>query len=250
MQTDPATVRFITALVWAPTAFGLYYLLIKGDLLAREDIPAGTRKSVSRVLRHRLLGLLLFGVIPVLILRIIFREFPADYGTGFTFHRPPPWWIYLVLLLIPVAVHRTASEDWNLAVYPQIRIRIWTPGILLVSCISWILYLVAYEFLLRGFLLSTSVAVMPVWLAIALNCTLYALVHLYKGTRETLGAIPAGILFCLLTLRTGNIWWAVLIHSMMALSNEWFSIRAHPEMNFRRKGTTGSPHRRQRGTDG
>jgi uncharacterized protein len=136
--------------------------------------------------------------------------------------------------LIPVTTHRTAGSEKNLNAYPQMRIRAWTPFILLVSGISWVLYLVAYEFLFRGLLLSASVAVMTGWQAITLNCILYALAHLYKGRFETLGAIPVGILLCYLTLRTGNIWWAVLIHSVMALSNEWFSIRAHPEMHFRK----------------
>ena len=70
------------------------------------------------------------------------------------------------------------------------------------------------------------------WPAIALNCILYALAHFYKGPGEILGAIPVGILLCYLTLHTGNIWSAVIIHSTMALSNEWFSIRSHPNMHL------------------
>ena len=70
------------------------------------------------------------------------------------------------------------------------------------------------------------------WAAIALNCSLYAFAHFYKGPGETFGAIPLGIMFCYLTLLTGNIWTAVVIHSVMALSNEWFSIRANPDINL------------------
>ena len=103
-----------------------------------------------------------------------------------------------------------------------------------ISGISWILFLVGYEFLFRGFLLQASLGVMETGPAIALNCALYAFAHFYKGPGETFGAIPAGILFCYLTLLTGNIWCAVILHSVMALSNEWFSLKAHPEMSFTR----------------
>lgn len=101
---------------------------------------------------------------------------------------------------------------------------------LTLSGITWLVFLLGYEFLFRGFLLFASVAVMDVWAAIALNCALYAFAHLYKGPGETFGSIPVGILLCYLTLLTGNIWTALILHSVMALSNEWWSIRAHPNM--------------------
>jgi membrane protease YdiL (CAAX protease family) len=41
-----------------------------------------------------------------------------------------------------------------------------------------------------------------------------------------------GIILCYITLLTGNIWSAVIVHSLMALCNEWFSLRAHPEMKL------------------
>ena len=68
--------------------------------------------------------------------------------------------------------------------------------------------------------------------AMVLNTILYALAHLYKGRMETLGSVPVGVLLCYLTFLTGNIWTAVVIHCLMALSNEWFSIRFHPDMRF------------------
>ena len=68
--------------------------------------------------------------------------------------------------------------------------------------------------------------------AIALNSALYAFAHFYKGPGETFGAIPVGVLLCYLTIVTGNIWCAVVIHALMALSNEWFSLYFHPEMEI------------------
>ena len=70
------------------------------------------------------------------------------------------------------------------------------------------------------------------WQAIALNCALYSFAHFYKGPGESFGSIPVGLILCYLTLLTGNIWMAVLIHCVMALSNEWFSLYFHPEMRL------------------
>ncbi len=101
-----------------------------------------------------------------------------------------------------------------------------------ISGISWVIFLVGYEFLFRGFLLHASLNLMEAGPAIALNCALYAFAHFYKGPGETFGAIPVGILLCYLTMVTGNIWCAVILHSVMALSNEWFSLYFHPEMRI------------------
>jgi len=94
------------------------------------------------------------------------------------------------------------------------------------------IFLVAYEFFFRGFILYASLTVLDPWSAIALNCSLYGFAHFYKGPGETFGAIIVGVLLCYLTIVTGNIWSAVAIHSVMALSNEWFSLRAHPDMKL------------------
>ena len=40
-----------------------------------------------------------------------------------------------------------------------------------------------------------------------------------------------GVLLAYATFRLGSFWFAFLVHSTVALSNEWFSLAFHPEMN-------------------
>ena len=112
------------------------------------------------------------------------------------------------------------------------RVKVWTAPILFINGLSWLLFLLGYEFLFRGFVLFASLEIMDPLPAIALNTTLYAFAHFYKGPGETFGTIPAGILLSYLTILTGNIWCAVFLHSFMALSTEWFALKAHPEMSY------------------
>jgi membrane protease YdiL (CAAX protease family) len=134
--------------------------------------------------------------------------------------------------MILIIGYFAAQKPGNLEYYPQIRTNRWTRGMVVISGTSWVLFLVGYEFLFRGFVLNASLGLMEPGPAIALNCALYAFAHFYKGPAETFGAIPVGIILCYITLITGNIWCAVILHSVMALSNEWFSLRAHPEMKI------------------
>lgn len=233
---DPEYTNFSLALLWSVCGFALYYFLSRDHALAQKWSGKGEHKvQVYKVLIQRGWGFLFLGLIPLILVLLVFRDPVREYGIGFHFKQGLPWWSFLVIPFILVAAYFTSSSPGNLALYPQIRIKDWTSPVLAVSALSWILFLVGYEFLFRGFLLFTSVRVIGPWPAIALNCTLYAFAHFYKGPGETFGAVPMGVLLCYLSLLTGNIWSAVLIHSVMALSNEWMSIRAHPDMNIIRK---------------
>lgn len=128
--------------------------------------------------------------------------------------------------------YRFAGRPENLRAYPQLRISQWTSGLLFYNCLSWMFYLAGYEIILRGFLLFPSIQSLPLAYAILLNLILYSLAHLPKGRKETLGSIPFGLLLCILTAVTGNIWNAFIIHSALAVSNDIFSIKANPRMIF------------------
>ncbi|MDX2431639.1 MAG: CPBP family intramembrane metalloprotease [Bacteroides sp.] len=217
--------EFVVAMFWAVIGFAAYYFL------AHKKSASG---KVREVLLQRSWGVLFMGFASLLIILIIWKENPKTYGLGFSFLSPPPWWTYMLLPVIIIASYFQAASPANLAIYPQIRIEKWSGRILALSAGSWIAFLVAYEFFFRGFLLFASLTVLDPWSAIALNCSLYGFAHFYKGPGETFGAVLVGIILCYITLQTGNIWSAVVIHSTMALSNEWFSLRAQPKMQVLR----------------
>jgi membrane protease YdiL (CAAX protease family) len=97
---------------------------------------------------------------------------------------------------------------------------------------AWILYLAAYEFMYRGFFLFIAESYTEMWIAIGLNVVVYAMAHIPKGLKETLGSVPFGLLICYIVLTTGSILVPYVLHVVMALSNEWFSFRAHPDMRL------------------
>lgn len=234
---DPDYMHFIFAVIWSVVGFACYYFLSQNkswEFSFWKSIP-DLDHQVMQVVIQRVWGLLFLGIISITIVLFIWKGDLHDYGFGFSFLAPPPWWFYLLFPLILFVGYFGAKKPGSLALYPQIRIKEWTPGIIALSGISWFIFLISYEFLFRGFLLFASLEVMGPWAAIALNCTLYAFAHFYKGPGETFGAIPMGILLCYLTLITGNIWSAVVIHSVMALSNEWFSILVNPELKVKVK---------------
>jgi len=222
------------AVLWCAVGFTAYYFLSHSTAFASlfGPIAKSMDKQGNQVILQRLLGIFFLGVCSAIMIMLLPALSLKDCGLGFSFNRLPPWWAYLLVpLILGIGIYSSRNPR-NLAMYPQIRMREWTSGILFFSALSWVVFLIGYEFLFRGFLLHASLNIMAPIPAFALNISVYALAHVYKGPGETYGAIPVGFILCYLTLITGNIWSAVILHSVMALSNEWFSIKAHPEMKI------------------
>jgi len=226
---DLEILLFVVAVAWSAVGFSIYFFLSRNRSLARKIWKAkpNLASQAKEIVLQRLWSFIFLGVFPVIFILFFPEKSLKDFGLGCSWLSAPPWWILVVLAFILIALFYSAKQPGILAMYPQIRNQQWTPGLLVLSGLSWVIFLLGYEFLFRGFLLYASLAVMDVWPAIAMNCALYALAHLHKGPGETFGAIPIGILLCYLTILTGNIWTAVGIHSVIALSNEWWSIKAN-----------------------
>lgn len=218
---------FISAL--AVTTFGfIAYLYIASPRFTLKILQLEMGKPLQ-VYVQRLVGAFIFGILPVILILISgegsFGEFGIKAPTGATYH----WTLALSVLILPMN-YLNAPKPAILNVYPQIREERWSISLLFASAISWIIYLTGYKFLFRGFLLYTSLTIIGLWPAIILNTVIYSLVHLPKGFKEMVGAIPLGMVLCYLTYMTGSIWVAVFTLIILALSNEWFSLNEHPEM--------------------
>ena len=207
-------------------AFLVYHYSTQSVLLRKKfgREYGDERAEILWVHFKRMLAVLCFAILPAAVLASQNIEFQS-IGLNFqNFGTSMKWISGLGAVVVAMNYFAARSAD-NLAMYPQIRVAApWPFSLKMASALTWASYLLAYEFMFRGFLLFTCAKELDRPLAIAINVALYALVHLPKGWKETIGAIPLGTVLCLLTLQTGNIWIAVLVHVAMALSNEWWSL--------------------------
>jgi membrane protease YdiL (CAAX protease family) len=189
--------------------------------------------SAKLVIYTKILGGLSMGLIPAIAYLIAFPETRLiDFGWGLpasTLVATLVWTLGLGTLMF-FLVRNNAMKPESLLHYPQIRAKKWTPKMVRGSMLGWTAYLVGYEALFRGVLLFPLVEAMGLWPAIAVNIGLYSGTHIPKGLKETLGAIPLSIVLCLLSVSTGNIWIAVIVHLTMAYTNVLVSLKHHPEM--------------------
>ena len=210
-----------------------WYISYSPRILERiRDNSEKTPFSLKKILFQRLTGILFLGIIPGFIV-LKFLPFNLNsLGVSFNVDIKTFIWIISLSSIVISLSYFSRNNPENLKIYPQIRIPDWNFELIILNAVSWAGFLLAYEFLFRGILLFTLLNTLGVWAAIAINASLYALVHFPKGPRETFGAIPLGIVLCITTLSTGTIWTAFLVHLVMALSNDYFSIRSHRNHKF------------------
>jgi membrane protease YdiL (CAAX protease family) len=203
-----------------------YYVVVVSSLLDR------LRATIAGVIAKRAAGVVILGGGSLLAAWLFLPYGPAELGL--TVPVPPSTWLWVggATVVIVVGCILTAHKPENFEVYPEMRVPRWGVGPVAANLLSCSLYMFAYEFLFRGFLLFACLAAMPAVFAVAINIALYVLAHVPKGPREALGSIPLGVVLCLSAIETGAIWAAFLIHVIMSQLNDYLAVRANPAMRF------------------
>ena len=194
-----------------------------GSRFSEESIEFAGEKST---------GILFTGILPFIIFVLILGMHHEKIGLTpgrFTEY----WYLYLLLPAVTVPISFYISKSPNIQKRsPQLRIKNWVPGHLLLTAAGWIIYIFGYEFLFRGVLWFLVYGAFGFWPALIINIFLYSLVHLPQGKLMTAGAIPIGLIFCFLSHLTGSFFPSFLIHTSMSVSTEFSSLYHNPEFHF------------------
>lgn len=230
-ESEKTSKQFIISCLLLTIGYSLYWFLSHNDNFL--SILSNTSKgSWQKVTISRFLGFILLGLIPLLI--VIISDSLSVNTTGLNLKWNHSGWTWL-LILAPVIVlinFLSSNNEANLNQYPQIRDKKWTNKTLFVEYFGWAFYLLGYEYLFRGVFLFGTVPLIGVAGAIVLNAVVYALAHIPKGWKETLGSFVLGFFLSYLTLELGSIWLAFGIHLVIAWSNSIFSFLAHPDIKY------------------
>lgn len=230
-------VPFFT-IITATLFFSIYWFIFASEKIKLnfyKKYPDNDQGTIRHVLFTKYAGFVLMGVIPAVLFLIFVPKYTlSDYGIAFnkgTNLITLYWCLGLGAIIIPMNFF-AARRPKTFGMYPQIRAKEWDRSLVFRYSLAWCAYLFGYEFLFRGVLFIPLVDTMGVWPAIAINIALYAATHIPKGMDETIGAAPLGLVLCLITLQTGTIWVAFVVHVFLALSNSLFALKFHPEFKM------------------
>jgi membrane protease YdiL (CAAX protease family) len=214
--------------------FFYHFIAVKKILpgLLKRYIYTGHSNESIDFAGEKAAGIFFTGVIPFVIFVMILDLEPEMIGMSagrFQYF----WYLYLLLPAATVIISFVTSKSSGIqAGAPQLRLKKWNLRHLILTVSLWLVYIFGYEFFFRGILWFLCYNAFGFWLALGINTLLYSAVHLPQGMFMSTGAIPLGILFCLLSYITGSFYLAFLIHACMAISIEISSAYHNPLIHF------------------
>ena len=169
---------------------------------------------------------ILMFVIPVLIIKYLFKKPLNDYGLrlgdakfGFKFVL-----IVLPLLVVPLIYLASKMPDVR-SEYPLAKILFdHREAIFWYELAYVIFYYIAWEFFFRGFLLFGLKDKLGSFNAILIQTISSCLIHIGKPEGEIIGSIIVGIIFGAIALRTRSIWYVFILHAAMGVLTDIFII--------------------------
>nr|WP_294904094.1 CPBP family intramembrane glutamic endopeptidase [uncultured Lacibacter sp.] len=229
VQTDS-----FVAITYTALGFAVYWFIATDQKLQTRfyNHQNADAAQINYAVFQKLTGVLFLGIIPAIYFFAVKQYSFADLGLQWGNYKTSLIYILVMGVLIVTLNYFASNKPDRLAFYPQMRLKEWTIKRVLINSFSWAAYLLAYEFLFRGVLLFSCMEAFGFWPAVAINIALYSTTHIPKGSGETIGAIPYGLLLCYVSVLTGSIAVAFFTHLIMALSNEFFSVHHNPEMKF------------------
>ncbi|MCJ7522392.1 MAG: CPBP family intramembrane metalloprotease [Dehalococcoidia bacterium] len=161
-------------------------------------------------------ALLFFAALPILIVLLLLRRNPLDFG--FHLGNWRLWGVYVVITCI-VALPILAAFSRIDSLHTYYLLGDFNIGSYFLKSV---VYLTAWEFLFRGYLLFGLKRRLKA-ASIFLQMVPFVLLHLGKPEIETLSTIPMGIYLGYVAYRGNSFWPAVIIHIFINVSFRIFT---------------------------
>ena len=175
---------------------------------------------------HKIFGsFFLFGIIPMLIVKLIFREKLADYGLRLGNGRQL---LVNTLIFVPCVfvIGMLTGRDaafWN--VYPYNPVVTNAPLLFFCHALTYLAYYFGWEFFFRGFMQHGLRDSFGIYNAILVQTMASAVLHFGHPMSEMLGAIAGGLLWGFFVLHCRSLWAGFLQHSVLGIALDWFILK-------------------------
>jgi hypothetical protein len=234
-----AVTYLVLSVTTATLGFLIWYALFSLSLRLPKSFQVQfdiNRSYFNRILRRRLTGFVVYGLIPYLLFfkwQIAGDPVAEGLNISFAWNSEVTRWMLMLMPLVILFNWMSAKKQNTLVEYPEIRVTIWTPYLVFLSAFFWILYLVGMEFMFRGLILQSALLATGSKLpAILISTGMYAMIHYFKNNRISILSVPFGAITAYVTLDCGSLLPTIFVHVVGGLLSEWIAIRMHPELKF------------------
>ena len=169
-----------------------------------------------------LAAFVLFGVVPALAVKFVFRQRLADYGVGLGDRFRTARSLLVLAPAIVLMAWASSRLPAIRAYFPINRSAAASPGMFAFNAATLVLCCLAWEFYFRGFMqygLRASLGDTP---AILVQTMASTLAHLGRPWPEVYACVAAGLVWGFLAFRTRSLLSGVLQHALLAVALDWF----------------------------
>ena len=218
--TEPSLILLITPIL---TMVWVYFG--KQAVFEQLWLRGDPHQDLYSALYEFLTAFLLMGVVPLLIVKLVFKGRLRDFGVQlgdakFGFIATA---IAAPLLVLALAIG-TADPTMQ-AEYPLARSAVQNPLFYLAVETAYIaLYYTSWEFFYRGFMLFGLEKHYGALAAILIQTIPSTIVHIGKPPSETFAALVAGLAFGYLAVRTRSVVYPLILHAIVGVSTNLFAL--------------------------
>jgi len=185
-----------------------------------------SKRTDNIIYSKRILAFLIYGVIPIIVVKYIFHERLQDYGFAVVHKNINPIFFFMMTaILFPIMILLSKKKKIN-SYYPEVKRAHLSKTSFLLSTITYILYYFGYESLYRGFLVFGLRRYTGDFIAVIASMVFTSITHLSSPLIVLIGSIVSGIVFPYIVILSGSIWALFVFHSLIGISMDIFCIRA------------------------
>jgi membrane protease YdiL (CAAX protease family) len=170
----------------------------------------------------------LMGVLPVLVVRFVFKEPLRDYGLNVgDWGKYLPVTLILFLIIAVVFIYPASRTAEMRAAFPfDKHIGDSISSFATFELMRGLLFYTAWEFFFRGFMLFGLQKYLGTWIAVCVQTVPSCLWHIGMPSGELFSSIVAGIMFGILAIRSNSIVYVVILHYAIGLILDFFIVMA------------------------
>ncbi len=175
----------------------------------------------------------LLGLIPLLVVRFVFREAPSQYGLQWGDARFGWKAVAIVAPVMILLSYPSASMPDFLAEYPLNPVAGNSIGDFLQHALFYLFFYLGWEFCFRGFVQFGLRDSVGDWNAILIQTALSCVLHIGKPSGEIYSSILGALVWGVVAFRSRSLVYPILTHWLLGLSLDFFivissSASAHP----------------------
>jgi len=167
---------------------------------------------------------LLLGILPLLIVRFVFKESLSSYGVRLG---DSAFGWKTVLILAPIFILSTLPSSRMssfLAEYPINAHAGSSPGMFTLHLCTYLFYYMGWEFFFRGFMQFGLRSTFGDWYAILIQVIASCLVHIGKPDGEIFTSILGGVVWGIIAFRSRSLLYGMVTHWILGASLDFFVV--------------------------